>query len=215
MERTERNRAESTLRQRMGGAATHAEACRRLGGREELRRALSTGTLVNLWPGVVVLAEEVDDPATRARAALLRAGPEAVLSGLTALAVHGCRAALSRVTYVTVPYHRQVRRAPGLVVRQNGVREGEVVELDGLPTQVLDLALTEVLCTAEEQRAVSCLRQVASLPSGTEGLWALVEQRLRVRRDRRGTRRARALLRTVPGVLRRHARPAEHPDSSR
>ncbi|NHD19066.1 MULTISPECIES: hypothetical protein [Actinopolyspora] len=180
-------------------ASTVRQARDRLGGRDRLLAALESGSLVQLWSGVVVPAELAHDPVTRAEAALLRAGSGAVLSGTTALAMHGCRAADSRTTHVTVPYHRQLRRESGLVVRQGRVREREVVELDGLRAQVLDVALTEVLCTAEEQLAVACLRQATALPDVElgRGLWAMVEQRLVRRSDRRGTRRARSLLEAV------------------
>ncbi|NYH79332.1 hypothetical protein FHR84_002666 [Actinopolyspora biskrensis] len=200
IERVRRSsRAHGEPREAVPTASTTRQARERLGGHDRLLAALEAGSLVRLWPGVVVPADSVHDPATRAEAALLRAGAGAVLSGPTALAMHGCRAAGSRIVHVTVPYHRQLRREPGLVVRQGRVREREVVELDGLRAQVLDVALTEVLCTAEEQLAVACLRQATALPDVElgRGLRAMVEQRLARRSDRRGTRRARSLLEAV------------------
>lgn len=150
------------------------------------------------WPGVVVPARRARDPLTRAGAALLRAGPHAVLSGATAVAMHGCTAAESRTLEVTIPYDRQLRSSPGLSVRQARVREPDVQLLDGLRVFALDVALTELLCTGPQRVALACLEQaLAQLTSEggeTERFRRLVAERLSRRVDRRGTRRAAGLL---------------------
>lgn len=171
-----------------------------------MRHALATGDWVELWPGVVVPGGDVHDPMTRGAAALLRAGPSAVLSAGTAVAMHGCSAAEALAVEVTVPYDRQVRSRPGFVVHQGRVAESDVVELDGLRTQALDVALAELLCRGDSQRrALSCLHQamkqadeverdVRGSGHGAESLRAMVAERVARRRDRRGTRRAAAVL---------------------
>lgn len=141
-------------------------------------------------------AESLHQPRTRALAALLWGAPGAVLSGPTALAVHGC-APVPTTTYLTVVHDRRPPRGSGLVARQSRVRESEVVELDGLRTQVLDVALTEVLCTAGDATfASACLRRTLSAmtPAAARQLVELVRRRVAIRADRRGTRRALALL---------------------
>lgn len=150
------------------------------------------------WPGVVVPAHRAREPLTRAGAALLRAGPHAVLSGATAVAMHGCAAAESRTLEVTIPYDRQLRSSPGLSVRQARVREPDVQRLDGLRVFALDVALAELLCTGPQRVALACLEQaLAQLTSeggGSEHFRRLVAERLSRRVDRRGTRRASGLL---------------------
>lgn len=157
---------------------------------------MARGTVAAQWPGILVPAESLHQPRTRALAALLWGAPGAVLSGPTALAVHGC-APVPAATYLTVVHDRRPPRGSGLVVRQSRVRESEVVELDGLRTQVLDVVLTEVLCTAgDETFASACLRRTLSVvtPAAARELVELVRWRIATRADRRGTRRALALL---------------------
>ncbi len=148
------------------------------------------------WPGVLVPTRDRDDPRTRAAAGLLRCGPQAVLCGFTALAMHGCRSTDSARVHVLVPYDRQHRSRTGLVVHQGWVRETEVQELDGLRAQALDVALTAVLCAGEPRAALACLEDAFTLvpPEGVSRLRAAVRHRIAQRRDRRGTRQAAGLL---------------------
>ncbi|ASU77566.1 hypothetical protein CDG81_03730 [Actinopolyspora erythraea] len=167
-------------------------------GQRRLSAALAGGELAAPWPGVLVPAESLHEPRTRALAALTWGAPGAVLSGPTALAVHGC-APVPSETHITVFHDRRPPRGSRLVVRQSRVRESEVVELDGLRTQVLDVALAEVLCTAGDATfASACLRRALSAltPAAAEQLGELVRGRVAARADRRGTRRALALLRS-------------------
>ncbi|QUH04923.1 hypothetical protein HUO13_32790 [Saccharopolyspora erythraea] len=171
-----------------------AEAEQLLGG-DELAAALEDRRLVELWPGVVLPAALEHDPRTRARAALLRAGPAGVLSGATAAAMHGCVAAAGPVIHVTIPYYREKRSVPGLTFHQAWIREEDVVELDGLRVHALDVAIADLLCTGPQRMALACLEQaLAGLGERGPHFRALVEQRLARRRDRRGTRQAAALL---------------------
>jgi hypothetical protein len=180
---------------RLHEARTLAAAREELGA-AELARALREGTWVQPWWGVVVPEHRRRDPLTRAAGALLRGGRWAVLSGATAAAMHGCTAADGDTLHVTVPYDRQLRSCPGLSARQAWVRESDVVELDGLRTQALDVALAELLCTGLQRVALASLEQALGWfpPAAAEGLRRLVGERLDRRRDRRGTRRATGLL---------------------
>ncbi|MGP4015573.1 hypothetical protein [Saccharopolyspora sp. 5N708] len=176
------------------GAMTSGDA-ERLLGRAELAAGLAEDQWVEPWFGVVVPATRVHDPLTRAAAALLRAGPYSVLSGATAAAIHGCDSAADDVVHVTIPYHRELRSQPDLAIHQAWIRECDVVELDGLRTQALDVAITELLCTGPNRPALDCLEQaLAQLGETADQFRALVGERLARRRDRRGTRQAAALL---------------------
>lgn len=177
------------------GALIRADAMRILGP-TGLATALEDREWVEPWSGVVVPAHREHDPHTRAAAALLRAGSASVLSGTTAAAMHGCTAAESATIEVTVPYDRQMRPLPGLSVRQAWIQEYEVLELDGLRAHALDVAITELLCTGPQRVALACLEQaLAGLPaSRVDHFRALIGTRIARRRDRRGTRRAVALL---------------------
>ncbi|RRO13245.1 hypothetical protein EIL87_24155 [Saccharopolyspora rhizosphaerae] len=166
----------------------------RLLGRTELADSLEAGEWVQPWSGVVLPADLVRDPKARAAAALLRAGDRGVISGPTAVAMHGCGPAEDAV-HVTVPYDRDLRSQDDLVVHHAWLRESDVIELDGLRVLALDVALADVLCTGPQRRALDCLeRALGRLGSSAEHFRALVGERLTRRRDRRGTRTAFALL---------------------
>ncbi|WP_245775597.1 hypothetical protein [Saccharopolyspora flava] len=189
------------------GALPRDEA-ERLLGPDELAEALAAGAWVEPFAGVVLPAALGDDPRARAAAALLRAGDQAVLSGPTAVAMHGC-GPVEHAVHVTVPYDRDMRSRDELVVHHAWLRETDVIELDGLRVQALDVALADVLCTGPQRRALDCLeRALSRLGSSAEHFRALVGERLTRRRDRRGTRKAYALLElawvrpSVAGVMR-------------
>lgn len=165
-------------------------------GAEPLRALLGDGTWVEIVPGVAAPSGLAGKPAVRAEAALLRAGPHAVLSGPTAVAMHGCTEADGADSlHVTVPYDQQPRPSPGLVVRQAWIRESDVLELDGLRVYTLDAALAELLCTGPPRTALACLEQAMAVLGGAALRFrsAVTEQVAR-RNDRRGTRRAAELL---------------------
>lgn len=176
------------------GALSRADAEQRFGA-EVVDDLLRDRHLVQPWKGVVIAGRNERDPMARASAALIRSGPSAVLSGATAVAMHGCTAAESSTVHVTVPYDRQVRTLPGLAVCQSWIRESDVVLLHGLRVQALDVAITELLCTGPQRAALACLEQVlVDLGGAGAQFRAMVVERLARRIDRRGTRQASALL---------------------
>lgn len=176
------------------GALTR-EAAEKLLGPGVLGAALDEGTVVQPWFGVVVPAARSRDPLTRAAAALLRAGDCALLSGRTAVELHGCSAATDRNLHVTVPYDQDRRSVPGLTMHQAWVREVDVVELDGLRVQALDLALVELLCAGPHRVALASLEEAfEQLGESAELFRSQIRERLARRRDRRGTRQAARIL---------------------
>lgn len=177
------------------GAITKRKAITAL-GRKRVQLALHQRRLHELWPNVLVPTERMFDPATRAAAALLYAGPAGVLSGPTAAAAHGCTAADGTPVHVMTPYHRRLRSRAGLTVQQGTIRERDIVELDGLRVLTLDAAITELLCRASHRLSTACLAQAWHLlPEHRHPQFrSAIEQRLRQRLDRRGTRKAIEVL---------------------
>ncbi|MEU6130254.1 hypothetical protein ABZ805_13875 [Saccharopolyspora sp. NPDC047091] len=185
---------------RRPGASRHGALTRpvaeELLGADGLSAELDAGRWVEPWGGVVLPARRARDPLARAEAALLRAGPHAVLTGPTAAAMHGCTEAFDEAAvHLAVPYHRQPRSVRGLSIKQMCLRESEVLELDGLRVHALEIALVEMLCTGERRTALACLEQaLAALGPAAARFHAVVAEQVDRRRDRRGTRRACELL---------------------
>jgi very-short-patch-repair endonuclease len=74
--------------------------------------------------------------------------------------------------------------------------------LDGLRVLTVDLAITEVLCTAPRRAALACTDEIlhAMRPDDRAPFVATVTECLNTRADRRGTRRAAALLALATGL---------------
>lgn len=179
-------------------------------GESAVRAAVRDGVLVQPWRGVVVDGHRALDPITRAAAALLHCGPQAVLSHGTAAALHGCGAANPAAVHVTVPRPVRVRSGPGLTVHRGIIHPRDVTALHGLAVVELDHAVTEVLCSAQRWRALACLDQaLASCGEGDDRAFAhTVGSRLTERASTRGVRVAESLLRLGDGG-------AESPPESR
>lgn len=161
---------------------------------------LGDGRIRRLW-GVLVPRELFFDAHTRAAAALLVAGSEAALTGLTAAWVHGCPAAGSGTVHVAVPYTRCLASKEGLAVHQGRRLLAHVVEVGGLRSVALEVAVTELLCTDTPRRALAVADQAAALvPDGDRAALLLrLATQLGNRADRRGTARAHGLLALVTG----------------
>jgi hypothetical protein len=183
------------------GAYTYRFACERL-GRYRLRCAVEAGELVGFGRGVLLDARRVLDLRTRCAGALLLTGDTGVVVGPTAAALHGCSAVGGFPVHVRVPYVRRVRSRNGLVVHQGDVPERDVRVLDDLRVLPMDLAVADVLCSAPRRTALACVDQAMRglRPEDRPGFAADVAGRLAERVDRRGTRRAEALLSLATGL---------------
>ncbi|GAB3585405.1 hypothetical protein GCM10027445_62800 [Amycolatopsis endophytica] len=177
------------------GAARRSDLAEALGERT-LRGAIRDKVLIHLWRGVIIDARRALDPLTRAAAAVLAGGPEAVLSYHTAAWLHGCTAAQSTQTHVTVPYSVWVRSKQGLVVHHDRFDTSDVTRLQGLPVLSLDLVLADLLCTEERWKALAYLDQALAEqpPRDVADFRKEVDRRLMDRDDRRGIRNAEALI---------------------
>lgn len=180
-------------------------------GEHAVRVALRDGQFSQPWRGVIVERDRALQLTTRATAALLKVGGvESALSRQTAAALHGCTAAADcGDIHVSVPLSCRVRSRPGLIVHAERYAEGDIVVRMGLPVLALDLVLAELLCTGPRRLALACVDQaLADLPKSQRAiLLAEVDHRLVMRDDRRGTRRAEALLALGTG-------PADSPPES-
>ena len=182
------------------GAMTYRHARAQLGdGR--LRTAVEAGRLIGFGRGVLLDADRVLDLRTRCAGALLWTGGTGVVVGPTAAALHGCTAVGGFPVHVRVPYVHRFRSRQGVVVHQGDVAERDVVMMDGLRVLPLDLAVAEVLCSSPRRAALACadqaLREIRA--SDRAGFVAQVAERLAARADRRGTKRAAALLDLATG----------------
>jgi hypothetical protein len=183
------------------GAALRRDVATAMGERA-LRSALAAGVLVQPWRGVIIRSTDALDLRTRAAAAVLATGRRGVLSGPTAVALHGCEAAQrSAAIHVTVPYSGSTRSRPGLVLHQNRFSPEDVTHLDGLPVFAADRALADYLCDGDKRSAFAGLDQaLALLPEAQRPrLGQAVRQRLAERDDRRGVHRARMLVELATG----------------
>jgi len=183
------------------GACTRAQALDAL-GRYGLRVAIASGQLAPMWRGVLVDPARMLEPLTRAAAACIVVGPTAALWGLTALRLYGCAAAETQTVHVITPYIRWSRCHEELRVHQGRVPGDSVLSVDGLPVVAPDLAVSDVLCTAQRRLALACADQAVALqPARERGRFVeRIAERLANRADRRGTRRAYALLELVDGA---------------
>lgn len=140
-------------------------------------------------------------PITRAAAAVLVVGEHGVLSGLTALELHGLTAAASTDVHITVAYSKRPRSRPGLVVHQNRFDPADVVELDGLPVFCLPQALADFVCDGDRLTAIACLDQALNglSPEQAREFRADVLRRLHARLDRRGVSTGLMVLHLADG----------------
>lgn len=164
-------------------------------GERAVRVALGLGTLTQPWRGVVVRTADLAKLRTRAEAAVLSVRRPVVVSGPTALALHGCAAVgETGPVHVTVPYSRSARSRPGLVMHQNRYEPDDVVDVEGLPVFALDLAVAEQLCDGDRRKAFGSLDEVLRRHTDPEAFRESVRERLAARDDRRGV--AKALMLT-------------------
>ena len=167
-----------------------------------LRTALEDRRLAVFAKNVLIDPLRATDFRTRAAASLLLAGPSAVLSRHSALTLHGCAGGDRAPIHVTVPYFRNLERRPGLVVHRGSVDAQDIVELDGLRTVALDVALAEVLCRSDRRAAMACADQALALVPHSERaeFRAWVTERIWSRPDPRGRRRGLCLLELSSGL---------------
>jgi hypothetical protein len=182
------------------GAHLQGELIARV-GRYPVRAALRDGTVRRLWHRVVVDSKRVLDPRTRAAAALLLHGPDAVIAGPTAALLHGCPAIDDGPVHVLVPYGNRSRSRDGLAVHNGPMPAGDVVVRDSLRVLTVERVTSDLLCTAQPRDAIATTDfMLANQPIELrEAFRDALAQRLRARRDPRGTRRGALILDLATG----------------
>lgn len=170
-------------------------------GKRRLHAALDSGVLVQPWRGVVVRADAMLELWPRAAAGVMAVGERAVLSGPTAVALHGHEAAEDADIHVTVPYSRSARSRPGLIVHQNRFSPSDIVSVGGLPVFAHDLALAEFLCDGDKWAAFASLDQALRGldPGAADSIKATIRERLDARDDPRGIAKALMLTELATG----------------
>jgi hypothetical protein len=156
--------------------------------------AVASKEVTPVWRGVLVESARLLDPWTRAGAALLTAGPRAVVSGLTAAFLHGCRAVESPVTHVLVPYGCETRSRDGLVVHRGRDFAEDAIELEGVRTLPLDRVIADLLCTMPARDALALADEAMGLAHDSAETFRKQIARRIERHDPRGTVRAAGLL---------------------
>ncbi len=172
-------------------------------GDNGVRSMLHNGQLTKYAKHILIPRGRSADLLTRAAAALLLVGPQAVLNSHTAALLHGCGAADAGTIHVLSPYDRRIPTRPGLALHhQLRIDDNDVVVLNDLRTLSLEAAMVELLCTAHRPVALACLDQALAM-TDTEcrkTFLSDLETRLAERTSRRGTRRAQPLLHLGTGI---------------
>ena len=122
----------------------------------EIERRLASGHLIRLYRGVYAVGHAKLTVRGRWMAAVLAAGPRAVLSHRDAAALHGIRPSNRYLIDVTVP---KWRPAPeGVDLHTGRIEDDERTEIDGIPTTTAFrtlLDLTSCLNDRELQQAMN------------------------------------------------------------
>ncbi|WP_245950066.1 DUF559 domain-containing protein [Saccharothrix carnea] len=168
-----------------------------------MTRAIRDGYLVNYCRTVVIQRQRMTSLHTRAAAALLMAGPDAVLTDHTAVWLHGCTAAETDRVHILLDYDRRVRPRPDLAVHYHQYDPADVVEVDGLRCMVLDYAIADLLCRGRHRStALACADQALAVlpPEQRAAFKADLAVRITTRRDHRGRRQGAFLLDLATGL---------------
>jgi hypothetical protein len=162
---------------------------------------ITTGVLRRLWSGVLVEAERLTEPRTRAAAALMAHGGRAALAGPTGVMIHGCTAMESGKTHIIVPEGRRPRSRAGLVVHHGPLPDSDIVRVDGFRVLCLDRLVADLLSTERPRDGLAITDQALAIVGADrrEAFRATVANRLDRRADRRGTRTAARLLALATG----------------
>ncbi len=165
-------------------------------GRRAVEGLLRTGVATALWRVTVVDSARLLDPWTRAAAAVLSAGDDAVVCGSTAAQLHGLTALDDVRSHLALPYCRGVRSRAGLVVHHAQDLRRDVVPLAGLPVLALDRVVADLLCTLPQRPdALALVDEALRLAGdGHEELRHRLGERIARRPDPRGTVIGAALL---------------------
>src|SRR5882762_3112265 len=102
-------------------------------GERDVRSDLASGHFTHFSKRVLVERSRAADLLTRAAAAILTAGPDAVLTSHTAVRIYGCEAADQAPVHLVLPYKHRIRSRPEMVVHHSAWEPRQVETLYDLP----------------------------------------------------------------------------------
>lgn len=183
------------------GAYTRKQLVAHL-GRKKLERAVDEGRLVSYSRSVLIVRQSMLDFHTLCAAALLTAGPSAVLSHETSAHLFGCTAAERDPIHVLLPYGRTFLPRSGLVVHRGRLDDKDIHEIDGLRCVTLDLTIAELLCRSDRATALACADQALGyVPTAERAeIKGDIAARIAERPDPRGRQRGSFLLDVATGL---------------
>lgn len=125
-----------------------------------------------------------------------------MLTGESALRIHGCDAAEAAPVHLVVPHHCKARDRPGLRLHRGHVEQADIVDVGGLRALVLDAAVADVLRRSRPRAALACADQAMRLTAedARAEFHADIDTRIHMSADPRGRRQARRLLQLATGL---------------
>lgn len=183
---------------RQHGVFTRAQALACGLSARSIRRYVEAGQWRQLFPGVFMAATHSPSDIQRACGAVLLAGAGAVLSHMSAIALHGLGPWPAHV-HLTVPHGRH-RRFPDIRWHQSRILAAEdLAVLQGIPTTTIERTLLDAGTQAD--RALLQILVDEAVRLRLTGVGALAVRALEVRPDGRfGGRRLRQVLATIPPI---------------
>lgn len=168
----------------------------------QLRAEVASGLLIPYGRNVLVDHARAAEFHTRAAAAILHAGPEAVLTGHSAARLYGCTAADAAPIHVLMPYERHLRSRPDLTVHNGGFTAADVEEVQGIRVLRLESSLATLICRARPRAALACLDQALAMvpPEQRLTMRGRIAEEVVARPDRRGRVQATQLLELATGL---------------
>jgi len=183
------------------GAILRTELQRQISVRK-LRGEVASGLLIPYGRNVLVDHARAAEFNTRAAAAMLHAGPEAVLTDHSAARLYGCAAADAAPIHVLMPYERHLRSRPGLTVHNGRFTAADVEVVQGIRVLRLESSLAALICRARPRAALACLDQALAMvpPEQRLTVRAQIAEKVIERPDPRGRVQATQLLELATGL---------------
>ena len=164
------------------------------------RRARADGPWTRLYPGVVLTAPGPPNTEDLMEAALLVAGPSAVITGMHALRLHGLVAVpKSTSVHVLIPHSRRLQ-GNRFIRFERTTRPPEAVHIGQVPIAPLARATADASRTWQTRRLTEELI-VEAIQQGNQCGPLLLREELD-RGNRRGTGLPREILRSLSGDVR-------------
>lgn len=164
------------------------------------RRARADGPWTRLAPGIVLTAPGPPTPDDLIHAALLRAGPHAMITGMHGARLHGLTTPPADAPiHVLIPHNRKLQSHPSIRFERT-TRLPQPVLKEGIPTAPLARAVMDGARTWQP-RAVTEEILIEAIQRGQRGHPAMLIKEME-RGSRRGTGLPRQILRSMTAQVR-------------